>query len=313
MDKLGHRDQAEDLGRRMVARYPDSAALRADLAGLYWRHGKPAEAARLLKDASRRLRAEDWRSEVAPEFEEAFESRPNEALAAFMALLAEGCDPFAIKYLIYSSARLKMYAVAFEMASRIRWQGQGAVEFNVIAYQNLLEVKGQPAALAWLRSRIPPDSLNRASMVIFEVGRHELLWDLIERPDGNMADFVWLMRASAAVRVGVGNDPNRARLFEYYNRSLPGHYHVIGRFLLGLATEREVLDQATDASRRCEIAYFIGVRAQADGRYEDASDWYRVAVETGQSRYVEYRWAFYTLYKWLDPYKSLSRLAAERL
>jgi tetratricopeptide (TPR) repeat protein len=312
LDKLGHPEKAEELARQMVSRYPDSPEGRADLAGLYWRHGKPVEAARLLTRAPRALSGEDWKFKVTPKFAEAFTGNHDGALSAFVELIATGTDPFAIKYLIQAMSEAGMHDTAFQMASQIRWPGQGGVEFNTIAYQNLREVKGREAALAWLRPRVPANILNRASMVVFEVKRYELLWDLIEHPEGDMADFVWVTRAAAAVRTGLAKDPNRGRLLEYYRRPVPGHYHVIGRFLLGLATEDEVLAQATDANRRCEVAFFIGLKAQAEGRYRDASDWYRVTVETSVSNYVEYRWAYHTLYTWLGPYKSLSRLDTEK-
>ena len=93
--------------------------------------------------------------------------------------------------------------------------------------------------------------------------------------------------------------------------SLPGleeHYGILGKYLLGMETEEGLLELATDDKRRCEYAYFIGFKAQAEGRYEDASDWYRIATETGLIPNGEYRWARRALMKWKDSGKSLENL-----
>jgi hypothetical protein len=41
--------------------------------------------------------------------------------------------------------------------------------------------------------------------------------------------------------------------------------------------------------QRCEVSYYIGLKAQSEGRCEDASDWYRISVETGLINNGEYR------------------------
>jgi len=102
-------------------------------------------------------------------------------------------------------------------------------------------------------------------------------------------------------------------LSDYCKKGGNGTYHMLTRFLTGLATEKEVLALATDPKKRCEIAYYIGLRAQGEGRYADASDWYRVSIETGLIQNGEYRWAHNTLSKWQSAGKSLARLADERL
>ena len=59
------------------------------------------------------------------------------------------------------------------------------------------------------------------------------------------------------------------------------------------------------------VAYFIGFKAEAEGRYDDASDWYRVSVESGGPKIPEYHWAFARLFVWKSHFKKLSVLAKE--
>ncbi len=86
----------------------------------------------------------------------------------------------------------------------------------------------------------------------------------------------------------------------------------MGRYLVGLATEAEMLGLAKTPDRRCEVAYYLGVRARAEGRYEDASEWFLVAVATGQTLEGEYTWATDQLANWAGTRQSLVVLAGRR-
>lgn len=63
---------------------------------------------------------------------------------------------------------------------------------------------------------------------------------------------------------------------------------------------------------RCEASYYLGLRAQSEGRLRDASDWYRISIESGLQNMGEYRWAYNQLYLWEGEGKSLERIAAEQ-
>ena len=63
-----------------------------------------------------------------------------------------------------------------------------------------------------------------------------------------------------------------------------------------------------DAKKRIEASYYLGLYAQTEGRYEDASGWYRVAVKTRLSREGEYRWVSNQLWLWRDGGKTLVRI-----
>jgi tetratricopeptide (TPR) repeat protein len=314
LDKLGRPEEAEEMGRRAVSRYPDAARIRTTLAELYWEHGKPGEAAKVLASMPHQLTLSDWMYVVGPRFAAVFKNRPKEAAAAFAPLLALTVNRFHLQGLAAAAAKAGKDDLAFEMVSRLPWQTTEEMVFLTDAYRYLKASKGKEAALDWVRKAVPRGRLNELSLPIFWSGADELLWDLVESPEkGPEPDRVWLMRAAAAARRGPESDPHRDTLLQYYGSPGPRYYHQIGRFLLGLATEREVLAVATDPRRRCEVAFYIGLRAKGEGRYADASDWFRVAIETGQERVAEYTFAYNTITDWQAEGKSLSRLAAERL
>lgn len=312
LNKLGRKDEAEEMGRRAVGRYPDEPRIRTALAELYWTNGKHVEAAKLLTTASHKLSATDWSYTVAPGFARVFKDRPEDALAAFRVLLAEHIDSMHLKKLGVVIAKEGRHEVAFRMLSQLRSHGGEEVELVLETYRNYKAWKGKEVALAWLKKSFPAQLHNRGSQIVFWAKEYDLLWDLIENPEqGSHAQLVWLMRAAAAMTQGPGKDLHREKLLTYYANSGGDHYHALGRFLLGLATEQEVLSLATDPVKRCQIAFYIGLRAKTEGRYVDASDWLRVAVETGQNNNEEYNQAYHDLHWWVNEGKSLSRLAAE--
>ena len=57
----------------------------------------------------------------------------------------------------------------------------------------------------------------------------------------------------------------------------------MGRYLVGLGTEDDMLALAATSRSRSEVAYYLGVRAQHEKRFGDACEWYRVAAESGES------------------------------
>jgi tetratricopeptide (TPR) repeat protein len=314
LDKLGRKDEAEDMARKAVGRYPDEPRIRTTLAELYWGHGKHAEAARLLKGAPQRLTTSDWMYTVAPAFVKMFTDRPQEGLAAFGAMLTQGLDHRDLYFLLAPVAKAKQAELAFRMASQLRWEGvSGDMVFRIEGYRYLKAWQGKGVAMDWLRKAIPVQLYTQASADIFGLGEYDLLWDLIENPDARGgAELVWMRRAAASALLGERKDPHRAELLAHYTNPGSAYYYALGRLLLGLASEGEVLPLATDPRKRCEVAFYVGVRAQGEGRYPDASDWFRISLETGQQHIGEYSWAHNTLTDWEGKNKSLPRLAAER-
>jgi len=331
LDKRGLAERAEEMGEAAASRYRDSVRTRALLAGLYWKHGKYDDAAMLLNSAPRKISTSDWRYVIAPRFADAFVNKPEEgassvgetapkegdALKAFSALQSEGIGPFELEGLLFSVEENKDYKLAFEMLSQLQSPGAGENEFTIRAYKNLSQWKGQEEALAWLRGALPADQFAAASMAIYEQGEYGLLWDLIQEvPRGERGDFIWLMRAAAVLRTDGTEDPHYSELLEYFKSATNVEkrpYIMIGRFLLDLVSEDDVLALADSPQRICEVAYYIGLREQLAGRYGDASDWYRIAVKTGQRECGEYRWAYDTLYVWQTEGKSLNLLEAETI
>ena len=314
LDKLGRQEEAVEMARRAVSRYPDTARVRTTLADLLWRQGKPVEAARVLVEGRHRLTTAEWRDVVAPRFVESFQDRPAEGDAAAAALRAANAHPDDLHRMAEAVAKAGQPGLAFAVVSRIPWRETPEMIVVADGYKYLKAAKGKAAALDWVRKTMSRGRLNEFAPSIYMSGVDELLWDLIEKPEtGPEPDRAWLLRAAASARLDPKRDPHRPALVQYYDGTGLRHYHTIGRYLLGLASEAEVLALATDPRRRCEVAFYLGLRAKAEGRYTDASDWLRVAIETRQPHSPEQAWAYTVISTWQEAGKSLALVAAERL
>jgi tetratricopeptide (TPR) repeat protein len=312
LNKLGRREEAEELAKRALDRYPDGLFLRVMLAQFYWEWGRPQDAAALLKSGPYSPSLSDWQ-EIGLKFAETFKDRPKEeVLGAFMALLRQGMGAFELEPVTAAIATTRKDDCAFQMVNQLHWGGIGDLTFRIDGYKYLKALKGPGPALEWVRTAIPPSLYNPTTMMAYMADEYNLLWDLVDKPrPGHDEDFAWTMRAAASVKLGPGKDPHRAELVKYCREHPKGYWETISRYLVGLASEEELLAQAKSTQQRCENAYYLGLRAQSEGRLEDASDWYRISVESGLTNMGEYRWAHNQLYLWEGKGMSLSRLAAE--
>ena len=77
---------------------------------------------------------------------------------------------------------------------------------------------------------------------------------------------------------------------------------------VGLEDQAQVLSLVTQPNRLCEVAYYVGLKAEAEGRIEDAIAWYRVVLDTGLMQEGEYRWALDALWSWASRARSIASL-----
>jgi hypothetical protein len=311
LDRLGRTNDAERLARFALNRYPDNLSTRCDLLEVLWRQGKYAEAGTIIKASPSPPNAWEWRSVIGKRFTEVFRGQSSEkSLHAFSGLLSAGSGSWFLLELAKEVNEAGNPDLAFQMASQLRSAGMEDMHLRVEAYHFLKLAQGQSKAMEWISNVIPTTGKNPLSMFAFTNNEFELLWDLQNLPEPqDHPEFVWLMRAAASAKMGPDKDPHHDDLVRYYRNSPQGPYDVIGRYLIGLVTEEQILALAIDPKKRCEIAYYIGLRAQGEGRTEDASDWYRVSIETGLINNGEYRWAYTTLNRWNTQGKPLSQVA----
>jgi hypothetical protein len=342
LDKLGRIEKSETLMKMASERYPDSFRTASLMAELYWKHRKYDEAAKFLTSIPKSIPSTSWAFEISEHFKNVFANEPREkAEKAIEALSQAGISPWNLITLARPIAKAGNYELAFEIASKIKNNAStlGDVEFLTEGYQYLKAWKGEESALNWLRSGIPGPFVNPSSMIFFEQKQYDLLWTLIKLPKGEGADFIWLLRAAAYVKSKDKLESRKSELIQYYSSrnsgligssyiepiarfcrwfrfqncssNITSYYDRIGMYLMGITNEREALELASSEKQKCEVTFYLGLKADAEGRFEDATDWYRASVETGFVENGEYRWAYNRLYEWYSSGKSLSLIKEE--
>jgi hypothetical protein len=281
LSKLGKHDEAEQLSRAAQASASQDFETLLVLVQVLWESGKYQEAATKLQQFY--YPNVDWCRLVGTSFYTAFQKASStEVHRAIDALRAAHLTGWRLTCLPLDFAKEHEYEIAFEIQSYIMPPGSADENIAIDSYIYLKKWKGEKEAIQWIKKMIPPSKLNPLSFKALYNGEYNVLWDVIQNPYyKNQPHFVWLFRAAASVKQGTKNDPHYQVVYKYFNQPIPDPYFVMGRFLLGLSTEADMLKVAADPSRRSDIAYYFGLKAESEGRIKDASEWYRISMDTG--------------------------------
>jgi len=304
--------RARVLARRAVKRYPGARAC-ALAAEIEWRLGDDGAAAAALAACAGGIRMDEWSGEVGPRFVRVFAARAENGARAAKALARTGIAPSSIEALAREAGARDEHELAFTVASQLEAQGLEHLQHRITAYRAMKAWRGEALALSWLRGNVHAELLELLAAMAFDGGADEVVFALAPSPTrrDEHAEFLWLMKAAAARRTPALREANRATLDARFGAAEGGVYHTMGRFLLGRATEAQMLALAKSVKRRCEVAFYLGLDAEMAGRREEASDWYRLAVQTGSTRDGEHRWAQARLAAWRS--RGLALSVAARL
>ncbi|MEW5878431.1 MAG: tetratricopeptide repeat protein [Acidobacteriota bacterium] len=296
----GRKQEALEWAQKAYERYPFSEYSLVALMDVHWALGNYAAAAEAFARHRNTLSAERWRFDLGPVFVRRFHGKSQEAIEAMKAF-GRKVEGEKLITLAHESARLGDVELAFVVAEKAVWP-PGRPDLLFEAYRYLRQLKGKRAALEWLQERLKVEPWNRVSYECWDSESYEVLWDLLPpQPQGDGAERVWIQRAAA---LALGFDPgrkNRELVLSEFSKPSSDPNGALVRYLLGVATpkEEEML-LSTRFSRRDggELAYYLGLKAQAEGRCSEAARWYRVAVERLPFVSYQYRWAYSRLYAW---------------
>jgi len=313
LEHLGRTAEAETLAAFAWQRYPDNAQAQSLVADILWRHGKYDRAAEALSSPRFPLSPDDWRGTLAPHFVQCFGEGTDEALKAVEALAkTELPGPATLGELATGCGNQGRHDLAFAIEQRLDAHGNEKVRQVFQSYQHLARWKGRPTGLEWLRPRLAAlGSAERAAITdqAYGNGAAELLWELDPDPRGDDGDFQWLMRAAASRRWPDADPGHEKALASHFDQGTSDRYRTLGRYLLGLESDSTVRALADGAAHECEVSYYVGVRAQAEGRYRNAAESYERSVATHQTREGEYQWAYAQLIDWQGRKLTLGKLA----
>jgi len=308
--ELGDEAGALRVAEARLDRYRDSRSA-VHLAGLRWQFGDFDGAARTVIEIPGGTNLSDWSYVVGPRFAETFSQRPAEAKAAVQSLVEAGVGVNKLRYLGAACWRASELDVGLAVAETLVPRGSETLRVVGLIYALRRDRDGEMEAREWLEGSIPPQMRNPMSMIFFERGQDEPLWDFFPEPlgGGPGGQYIWLLRAVSFLRADKPIAEHRERLDGYYSPEPRGFYDHIGRYLMDLETMEEVWAAAgMNPKRRAEAIYFFGIKAQSENDVENAVRWYRVAVESGRNKQGEVGWSYHQLLLWVNSNQSVARL-----
>ena len=177
--------------------------------------------------------------------------------------------------------------------------GIGPLDPKLNLYRYLEKWKGQKEAIAWARANVPATSRQDLLGASLDARLFPLFWMAralpASTPDG---EDLWLLQATAVAfdpkAAGGSSEEVRAH---FASSSAPEARY--GRLLLGLSDGQDLLVARTPADRG-DAAYYLGVRALASGRREEASDWFLVCLAIAPAQSPSHRRAASSLRRWAE-------------
>lgn len=311
LEERGNWDDALEMAKSIRQRYPEDSGGVVTAARVLWRQRKYVEAAGLLS-RSPVVRRSDWDGEVATSFGSVFhDADPHDTRNAFGPLVELGVDAKALAALAREIGRRGDPRLAAALLSQIRATGSDESAIQIWTHDELLKAEGEEAATAWLLKTTRAG--HQLGIVAFQFQRYDILWALEGDPArATKDDEMQLMRAAALIHKPEPSCEPYYRLLQYFGGRPRKGWAPFGLFLLGSATPEEVYVLSDGLPGICNLGWLMGLKAAGEGRYEEASDWFQVSVESGQPRVPPNAWSFEILRRWMVRDLFLRQLQAEK-
>lgn len=321
LQRIGKPAEAIDLGQQAIARYGDD--VRDELAPIFWRERRYAEAAELL-NAEKHVISWEMRDETIPElFYESFVNAPSsERLSAFSALVSANVPVEGIPRYF---ARRKDYESSFELWSILLDSDKGAVASGRNADLNqalthifeasevLEKSRGSEAARTWVLNMVPARATNEAVLLSHIKGRDAVTLAFSERPTPKPT-VTLLLRAFAATRMKLGDDdPRYVRILSEVEAGPADDFFAsAARYVLGRSNADDMLALSKAGGELPSLAaYTLAIRALKEGHYEAGNDWLIVTTLLAKGGEFALSAAAETLNRWSLANKSFAQIAKD--
>lgn len=302
--KLNRNEEARKIFENSYDRYPGTHTL-ATLAGYFWAVGEIEDAATLIARHPLPITGLNWNREIGKEFSEAHKDQPVE----------QGKKAF-----LYLKSKIKDFTHLVEISGAVHGSGNDKLAFQLLgsllltndmakvvnqvrAATYLKNYAGADQAANWLQGKTTGHYRRMTISYLYLEEEYGLLWKYSKSPN----DYVSLILVASSLKEKNLSPKNRKTIMSYYN--LPGveqnEYGLVGSYLLGKTSEKQVMQAMTSDKKRCDNAYYLGVKAESEGRFRKAVSWYRSAVEVGHRINFQYIYSLRALHRLIEEEKSL--------
>jgi tetratricopeptide (TPR) repeat protein len=296
----GQRDKAREIIEQALKRYPTTACFQARAARFCWENKQPEKAADFIASGGNIMpQFSTW---FFDDFFHVFTARPEaDILRAVGFLQKAGIDNWHLGALAARFAWCDRCAVALKINALIKERNPMARMENLFStYSVLRQWKGKAEARQWLLKKITGREKDLAGMIIMKSGEFDLMKDFVSPGNSppQQREFNWLMRLVGWLGSEKRPASSAAEFERHYRTETNDYYFAIGRYLLGMKSEAELLEMVSTAKQRCEFSYYIGLKYRLEGDFQRAAEWYAVCLETLQKNNGEYHWAGNELFWW---------------
>ena len=254
-----------------------------------------------------------WDRVTVDAFLRSFSKHEENADAAFDELVKHKLGTRPLANLARAVGAAGRPALAFRLLAKLNAAPSEQIVYRIWAYDVLKKTDGEEKALTWLRTAIPPSDTNYLDL--FQFQRYDLLWTLFpENPNRPKTknDQLALLRTVSLLCLGAGQEQEqrRAQLIAYFEGRPREDFVPFGLYLLGRIDRDELFKHVKDLSNLATLGWILGVKEAAAGRYEEASGWLQVAVETGLNTLPPQAWSYELLRRWYDQKAPLKKVQA---
>jgi hypothetical protein len=247
-----------------------------------------------------RLEPDDWREQIGPAFTRAFAERPEtDVLAAFASLQRAGVvrrnlRELTVAVAVHAQPGQPRKTLALAMFRRLLESGPADPVALVRTATLMRDVEGEAPAARWLRAHLQAEDVYSVARVLYEQQQHALLWSALPEELAAVADGVWLLRAADAMRSAAERVSRGEALARHFAAPQGSEPYLLGRYVAALSDEASI----RGVTGRTRAAWALGVRAESEGRRDDAVAWFQVASAGGDLKEVERRFADEALKAW---------------
>jgi tetratricopeptide (TPR) repeat protein len=306
---MGRLDDAREMAERVRYRYPGAADVSAQVSEMLWRQKKFGEAADVLQNSRAQIRPFEWETSIARRFVWGLaQANDVEIESAYSELSRRGFDPLRVGEVATAIGKKGRHELAAKLLSTMPVEPLYRLMLDLMIYDELVRAGGARKAAEWFRNRA---SFSDPSFVetAFRDGHFGLLWDLSSGSNPNM---LALLRAASLIMARKEKGVRWRELRAYFQKASSSDPLVVyGRYLTGAVGREAVLALWANPANGCSIAWILGLDAVRHDRYEEASDWFQVAVEAGGGEVYSFPegYALKILQDWSQGERFLTELA----
>jgi hypothetical protein len=231
--------------------------------------------------------------------------------SAVEAMQEVGIDGESLQSVIGMLRNIDDGRIAFRLYQSIRTGGRAGMQIDLRSARQLARHTGEEEASQWLIGRVHQHGCGPFVPTAYIEGGFLWLWTVTEAEHCRYSEAIWILRAAALLEPGVSSPQRRRQTIEAAERIRNDRYGTYVRHLLGTAEQDEL--ESLSGSRRelVSAAYYLGLRAFADGRPKAGGDWFQLVLAHGRRNESEYRWAYSRLHPLAQHRSSLQQLAEQ--